>query len=46
MGGGEFESLAFKVRVPGFRFSRMLRNAPAYRQAGICGVALIIHPVR
>jgi hypothetical protein len=24
MGGGEFESLAFKVRVPGFRFSSLI----------------------
>jgi hypothetical protein len=27
MGGGKFESLAFKVGVPGFRLSRMLKNA-------------------
>jgi hypothetical protein len=27
--------------MPGFRFTRMLKNAPAYRQAGMCVVALI-----
>jgi len=26
----------------GFDFSRLLKNAPAYRQAGICGVLLIL----
>jgi len=41
MGGGEVESLVFELGMPGFRFTRMLKNAPAYRQAGMCGVALI-----